>query len=64
MGTLSEVRIVRTQDQVTFTGLAWATEDGFFEAFWREEGIRQNGRFNSEGNQKWPKKTHKMIWPD
>jgi hypothetical protein len=35
-----------------FDGHAWTTEKGYQEAFWREDGMRMNFFFYSDGTQK------------
>ena len=52
MGNLAEVTIVRLRDGIKFDGHAWTTEKGYQEAFWREDGMRMNFFFYSDGTQK------------
>ena len=51
MGTLQEVTVVRHSDKVPFSGHAWLREDGSFEAWWYENGIRHTYPFDLNGRQ-------------
>ena len=62
MGTLQQVKVGRA-DGVTFNGYAWSLEDGTFECFWDEIGVRHNFFFNAKGEQiKVAVKRYRIHW--
>jgi hypothetical protein len=64
MGSLQQVKVLRCQDGVSFTGYAWSLENGTFECFWDERGIRHNYYFDAEGQQlKVMRKTYEVKFP-
>ncbi len=64
MGSLQQVKVVRSQDGLSFTGYAWSLENGTFECFWDEDGVRHNFYFDAEGQQlKVMRKNYEIKFP-
>jgi len=60
MGVLSEAVVSRTDGSASFKAHAWLGGDGFFEAFWYENGQRLNMFFEPNGKQRGTWKRYEM----
>lgn len=51
MGSLSECKICKLDNSTCYEGYLWTRDDGSFEAFWHEAGLRVTRFFDSTGKQ-------------
>jgi len=51
MGVLSEVTVIRLDNSEAYPAHSWLRDDGTFEAFWYENGVRLCFFFQCDGQQ-------------
>ena len=51
MGVLTEAIVSRIDSGQKFKAFSWLRDDGTFEAFWHEEGVRVTFFFQCNGKQ-------------
>jgi len=61
MGVLTEAVVVRLDSSDQHKAHSWLRDDGSFEAFWYEDGVRVCFMFDTAGNQLGLWRQYKLV---
>ena len=61
MGVLTEAVVIRVDTGQKYKALSWLRDDGSFEAFWYEDGVRVTFFFQCNGKQVGMWKQYELV---